>query len=226
MKKIVLKTLIFTFIISAVLGISIIFLDLWNDITGKILLSTVVIFGFSIPGLSCSTNYEKAKDKTFSIVGISTCFISCIYSLLLTWGFLEFDLFDVLNWKLILSGILLSSSFGHISLLLLIDSKEKIVNYFKNGTIILSVIMDILLMTMIFLVIEIEWKLLAIIAILIVLGTIVTPLLNKLNNKANVAKTDLMEDKYKKLEQIKSLLDSNAITQEEYEVEKNKILNS
>ena len=225
MKKIVLKTLIFTFIISAVLGISTIFLDLWNDITGKILLSTVVIFGFSIPGLSCSTNYEKAKDKTFSIVGISTCFISCIYLLLLTWGFLEFDFFDDLNWKLILSGILLSSSFGHISLLLLIDSKEKIVNYFKNGTTILSVIMDILLMSMIFLEIEIEWKLLAIIAILIVLGTIVTPLLNKLNNKANIAKTDLMEDKYKKLEQIKSLLDSNAITQEEYEIEKNKILN-
>ena len=121
---------------------------------------------------------------------------------------------------------MLSSSFGHISLLLLIDSKEKIVNYFKNGTTILSVIMDILLMSMIFLEIEIEWKLFAIIAILIVLGTIVTPLLNKLNNKANVAKTDLMEDKYKKLEQIKSLLDSNAITQEEYEIEKNKILNS
>lgn len=226
MKKIILKTLIFTFIISAVLGISIIFLDLWNDITEKILLSTVIIFGFSIPGLSCSTNYEKVKDKTFSIVGISTCFISCIYFLLLTWGFLEFDFFDELNWKLISSGILLSSSFGHISLLLLIDSKEKIVNYFKNGTTILSVIMDILLMSMIFLEVEIEWKLLAIIAILIVLGTIVSPLLNKLNNKANVAKTDLVEDKYKKLEQIKSLLDSNAITQEEYEIEKNKILNS
>lgn len=226
MKKIVLKTLIFTFIISAVLGISIIFLDLWNDITGKILLSTIVIFGFSIPGLSCSTNYEKSKDKTFSIVGISTCFISCIYFLLLTWGFLEFDFFDYLNWRLILSSILLSSSFGHISLLLLIDSKEKIVNYFKKGTTILSVIMDILLMSMIFLNFEIEWKLLVIIAILIVLGTIVTPLLNKLNNKANVAKIDLMEDKYKKLEQIKSLLDSNAITQEEYEIEKDKILNS
>jgi len=221
MKKIVLKTLIFTFIISAVLGISIIFLDLWNDITGKILLSTVIIFGFSVPGLSCSTNYEKSKDKIFPMAGISTCFISCIYLLLLTWGFLEY-----LNWKFILSGILLSSSFGHISLLLLIDSKEKIVNYFKNGTIILSVIIDILLMLIIFFEIEFEWKLLAIITILIVLGTIVTPLLNKLNNKVDVVKIDLMEEKYKKIEQIKSLLDSNAITQEEYEIEKNKILNS
>lgn len=226
MKKIALKALIFTFIISAVLGISIIFLDLWNDITGKILLSTIIIFGFSIPGLSCSTNYEKAKDKIFSTIGILTCIISCIYLLLLTWEFLDFDSFDDLNWKFILSGILLSSSFGHISLLLSIDSKEKIVNYFKNGTIILSVIIDILLLLMIFLKIEIEWKLLAMIAILIVLGTIVSPLLKKLNNKTNVVKIDLMEDKYKKLEQIKSLLDSNCITQEEYKIEKNKILNS
>lgn len=226
MKKIVLKTLIFTFIISAVLAITIIFLDLWNYMTGKILLSTVIIFGFSIPGLSCSTNYEKSKDKTFSIVGISTCFISCVYLLLLTWEILDYDLFANLNWKFILSGILLSSSFGHISLLLLIDSKEKIVNYFKNGTIILSVIMDMLLMLFILLGIGIEWKLLTIIAILIVLGTIATPLLNKLNNNYNITKPNLMEDKYKRLEQIKSLLDSNAITQEEYEIEKNKILNS
>lgn len=226
MKKIVLKTLILTFIISAVLGISIIFLDLWNDITAKILLSTVIIFGFSIPGLACSANYEKAEDKTFSIVGITTCFISCIYLLLLTWGFLEFDFFDKLNWKFILSGILVSASFGHISLLLLVDPKEKIVNYFKSGTVILSLIMDILLMIMIFFETPIKWKLLTILSILIVLGTIVTPLLNKLSNKPDVVNSDLIGDKYKKLEQIKSLLDSNAITQEEYDIEKNKILNS
>lgn len=226
MKKIVLKTLIFTFVISAILGISIIFLDLWNEVTSKILLSTCIIFGFSIPGLSCSTSYEKAKDKTFSAIGIITCFISCIYLLLLVWGFLDFDFFDDLNWKFILSGILTSSSFGHICLLLLINSDEKIVNYFKNGTIIFSVIIDIMLLLQIFVEVEISWKLQSIIAILIVLGTIVTPLLNKLKNKPVTIQSGLQEDKYKKLEQIKLLLDNNAITQEEYEIEKNKILNS
>ena len=64
------------------------------------------------------------------------------------------------------------------------------------------------------------------VSILIVLGTVVTPLLNKLNNKSSLAKIENKEDKYKKLEQIKLLLDNNTITQEEYETEKTKILNS
>lgn len=221
LKNIVLKTLISTFIISAIFGILIIVLNLWNDITWKVLLSTIIIFGFSVPGLCCSTTYEKGKNKSFSFFGILICLISCIYFLLLVWEFLEFEFFDDLNWSLMLSGILLSSSCGHICLLLAINSNNKIVNYFKNGTISLSIIMDVLLLLQIYLDIESNWKLLSAIAILIVLGTIVSPLMNRLNNKPNFE-----QDKYKKLEQIKELLNNNAISEEEYAIEKNKILNS
>lgn len=188
MKKIVLITLIFTFIISAVLGISIILFDLWNDATAKVLLSTIIIFGFSIPGLICSANYEKVKNKTFPIIGIAICFISCIYLLLLAWEFLRLN---NLALKFIASGALLSSSVGHISLLLLVNSKVKIVNCFKYGTVILSAIMDIISLLSIFLEIDVTWKLSATIAILIALGTLVTPLLKKLNNsKSDVINTE------------------------------------
>lgn len=226
MKKIILKVLIITFFVSAILGISIIFLDLWNDITAKILFSTVILFGFSIPGLSCSTSYEKTKAKKISIVGMAICFISCIYLLLLTWDIMNFDFFSDLNWKLVFFSILFSLSLGHICLLLAIDSDDKIVCYFKNGTIIISVLLDGLLFLSIFAEIALSWKLIAMVSILIVLGTVVTPLLNKLNNKSSLAKIENKEDKYKKLEQIKLLLDNNTITQEEYETEKTKILNS
>lgn len=226
MKKLVLKTLVFTFIISAIFGISIIVLDLWNNITSNILLSTSIIFGFSIPALTCSINYEKKKDKTFSTIGIAVCFINCIYNLLVVWDFLDFEFLGSLIWKFTLYSILISSSIAHICLLLLIDSKEKLVKYFKNGTIILSAIIDILLLLLIFLKVEISWKLLSVITILIVLGTIVTPLLNKLKKKTIIIESNLEDDdKYKKIEQLKLLLDCKAITLDEYEREKNKILN-
>ena len=48
MKRTILKVLIVTFIVSAVLGIGIILLDIWNEVTAKILLSTVTIFSASI----------------------------------------------------------------------------------------------------------------------------------------------------------------------------------
>lgn len=225
MKRIILKTLIITFVISAILGISIIFLDLWNEITGKILASTLIIFGFSIPGLSCSTYYDKRKEKTFSLIGMTTCFIGAIYLLLLAWGFLDYDILNDLSWRFVLSSILLSLSFGHMCLVLTIESNVKSVNYLKKGTLILSSLMDILLLLIIFIEVELSWKLLSAIAILIVLGTIVTPLLNKLNNKSNDVESDLKEDKYTRLEQLKSLLDNNAITKDEYEIEKHKLLN-
>ena len=69
---------------------------------------------------------------------------------------------------------------------------------------------------------NISWKVITVIGILVILGTIITPLLNILNKKKEQPKE---EDKYKKLEQLKNLLDTNAITQEEYDVEKNKLLN-
>ena len=221
MKKIFLKIFFSTFIISAILGILIILLDLWNNITGKILLSTGIIFGFSVPGLSCTITYEKEKSRLFSLFGILICFISCAYFLLLIWNLLEFSFFNHLNWKFMLSAILLSSSSGHICLLLTINSNNKLVNYFKSGTVLLSIIMDLLLLLQIYFDIELNWKLLVAIAILIVLGTTVSPLMNKLNNKLNPE-----QDRYKKLEQLKHLLDSNAISEDEYETEKSKILNS
>ncbi|MDD6418554.1 MAG: SHOCT domain-containing protein [Clostridium sp.] len=156
---------------------------------------------------------------------MTICFVSCIYFLLLIWEIFNFDFLDNLLWKFVLTCILLSISFGHMCLLLLINSTEKIVKIFRNGTITLSIIMDLFLLIEIFVETELNWKLLSILAILMVLGTIVTPLLDKLNSRTNSSNSHTNDDKYLKLEQLKKLLDDNAITQEEYETEKNKILN-
>ena len=190
MKKVLLKTLITTFVVSALLGIIIIILDLWNDTTSKIFLSTITIFGFSIPGLICSTNYEKEKYKTFSLIGIITCLVSCIYTLLLIWASSIMDVLGDWNLKLILSCILMSSSFGHISLLLLINSNNKSAKYCKIGTVILSAVIDILLLVIIFSEKELSWKLILVLAILIVLGTVTTPLLNKLSDDKAINKNN------------------------------------
>lgn len=225
MRKIILKTLIIAFIVSALLGISIVLFDLWNDVTGKILLSTVTIFGFSIPGLACSANYEKTKNKTVSTIGMITCFVSGIYFLLLIWELLNFNFLNSIMWKFSVTCIILSASFGHICLLLLIDSGNKKVNYLKNSTILISIILDLLLLFEIYSEIKLSWKVIIILAILIVLGTIVTPLSNKLNSKTKIPQEN-SDEKYVNLEQLKRLLDNNAITKEEYDNEKNKILNN
>ena len=224
MKKIILKVLIATFIISALLGIGIILLDWWNEVTAKILLTTVTIFSASIPGLCCSISYEKSKNVVVPQIGMIVTTISCIYFLLLIWELITFKWASEFTWDFMSTCILLPISFGHMSLMLLIDSDDDKVNIFKIGTISLSVILNILILVEIYANIVMNWKLLVILSILIALGTIVTPLMYKLS-KPSVRPVE-PQDKYKQLERLKVLLDNKAITEYEYEVEKNKILNS
>jgi len=74
--------------------------------------------------------------------------------------------------------------------------------------------------------IETYAKLNIIVLILVVLGTIITPLINKLNHvPAHTNNDKNNEDKYKELERLKQLLDNNILTQQEFELEKQKILN-
>lgn len=234
MKKIIFKILIIALTISAIFGIAIILLNLWNETTAKILATTGLIFGFSIPGLCCSSIYEKEGLKTFSIVGMVICLLSCLYYLILIWDYRLIEFLTInINLKIIPISILLSLSFGHISLLLLICSDNDTVKALRNLTIMLSGVLDIILLVGIFTENFVDWHITTILSILIALGTIVTPIVNKLiksnndtpteNNNINNINND---DKYTKLAQLKQLLDSNAITEEEYNNEKNKILNS
>ena len=216
MKKTIFKLLIITLAIGAFLGILFIILDYWNTITLKIFLTSVIIFGFSIPGLCCSYLYEKEKIKKLSVACMIFCLLSTLYYLLVVWANITFN---NTNLKVLLSLAIICASIGHISLLLIIDSINSKIRNLKNATIFLSIILDILLLTEIIFDSSIAWQIYAILIILIALGTIVTPIIYRLN------KNDSKINKYTKLSQLKSLLDDKAITIEEYDSEKEKILN-
>ena len=237
MKKGVLYLLIATFVIGALLGIGIIILDLWNELTLKVMLTTLTIFGFSVPALCGATLYDKSNEKVFPIITIITSIVSAIFTLLLIWEILEYNYHsgvDLYDWLLEL--IVLSVSFGHISLLLLIGSEDNTVLMTRNGTIIVSIALDILLTLLIF-VEDFEevviWQFYAILAILIVLGTIVTPILNKARHNPQVIKkedtvieekSNETKNKIHELDELKKMLDKGYILKEEYDTISNRIL--
>lgn len=189
MKKIFLKTLVWSLVISAILAIFIIITDFESSICSKILLSTLLIFPFSITGLCCSSIYEKPKLKTFSLIGIIINIIGCLLYLGVIWDILDVCILfcedhEGLNiWQLLFTSTTLSTSFAHISLLLLINSQDKIVNTIKKTTIITSIILDLIILDGIWTQIlqEAIWgKIILILIIIIVLGTIVCPIWHNL----------------------------------------------
>ena len=275
MRKIFLSTLIYTLVIGALFGIFVVLSGAWNELTIKVLLITGTVFAFSIPGLCCSSLYEKKEYNTFSSLGMAVCFGTCLYIIFNIITELDLLFNNEFNYRLCLVLILLSWSAGHVSCLLAIKPNDKTVLNVRDLTILLSGLIDALWILRI-MVSNDDWlRLDAVLAILISLGTIVVPIANKITKKetqevkaeANVAPvenpvvtqepvevlqsaitevkevvetprvvepennvlgsintTEVKEDKYDKLEKIKKLLDSGAITQEEYDSEKKKIL--
>ena len=188
MKKIFLKTLIGSLILSAILAILVILFGFDSDWGLKTLFTTLVVFPFSITGLCCSSISENEKVKWFSYVGIATNIIGCLMYIALIWGILDICIIfceesTELTWNLLSTFSTLSISFAHISTLLAINSTNKTVNISKKTTLIISAILDLLLLDGIWLNLieynEFTGKLVIILIILMVLGTVISPLLHK-----------------------------------------------
>ena len=198
MIKGILKLLIVSLCISALIGIFIILNGgSLGEIEGRVLGTISAIFGFSITGLCCSSIYDKEKHKLFSSIGMSTCLLGCLWLMLMIWGVFD-ECITYRTWtscspsdstfQMLWMLILLSCSFAHISLMLLLKKTNLMVANVKNVTIILSVVMDSIILAIIWEWIDnfdSYWRSLAVVSILITLGTIIAPVLNKVaKNKA------------------------------------------
>ncbi len=191
MKNILLKILIIALSISAVFGIAMIIFDFDSYISEKILLTSLDIFCFSILGLCCSTVFEKKYRKPLSILGMATCLLGCIYFLLIIWEIADFYFLHNFDWELMFILPIMSLSFAHLSLVSLIAAKTKHIRLMQIATLIFSVIIDIMIILSIFDA-DLSWEIFGTLAILITLGTIATPIVNKIAK----APKEAFEDDY------------------------------
>lgn len=182
-KKLFLKTLIVSLSASGLLGIFIFLFGKFGETEGRLLLTTLSIGGCSLTGLCCSTIYPSEKYKIFSVIGIGTAGLCFIFTLFNIWG----DFKNLENtWQLLLSLIVLTTTFAHISLLLNIKIVNQLVKNSLTATIVFIAIVTFMLLTLIVSKFdngEFFFRLLGVFAILDVVGTIVTPILNKTQKK-------------------------------------------
>jgi hypothetical protein len=162
------------------LGICIFLFGKFEETEIKLLLTTLSIGGCSLTGLCCATIYIIDKYKTFSAAGMVTAGLCFIVILFTIWGGIE----NIEStWKLLLSLIVLSVSLAHISLLLNIPLVNEMVESIRTVTIVFIATVAVMLVTLIFGEFdsqELFYRLLGTFAILDILGSIITPVLNKI----------------------------------------------
>ena len=190
MKNILLKILIITLSISALLGIVIIIFDVDSDIAEKTLLTSLVVFGFSVPGLCCSTVFGKKYRTPLSITGMIICLAGCMYFLLTIWEAINIEFENDLSWQLMFVLPILALSSAHISLVSLPNPKNSLIKLMQIATIVMSVIIDVIILLAILFNEEAPAEVFATLAILTALGTLTTPIANKITKTPVVTPED------------------------------------
>jgi hypothetical protein len=180
-KKIFLITLIVAFSISAIIGIVILILGKFNDTTGRILLTTASIGTFSLLGLCNSVLLERNRLKAIPITGLIISTMGFIMSLLLIWLHQQIGSNTL---KVFVSLIIISVTFAHYSLMLLIKSEKIIVNISLCLTLLFISFVALEGIILIFIeprnILQGWIRLIGVFAIIDILGTICTPIIYKI----------------------------------------------
>lgn len=181
-KKYFLISLIAALGLSALVGIYIFLFGDAEETEMRILTTTLAIGVFSLLGLSCATLQNREGLRWLSITGVIIPIIAFIITVYGIWS--DSEIKDL--WKAAGIATTLAVGLAHVSLLLLIRIKSSKTKYVLAATILFIIIVSVMFINGIlcdFGQDEFYFRLLGVFAILDVLGTITTPLLNKLIEK-------------------------------------------
>lgn len=183
MKKLFV-TLCTTFIIiSAIIAIFFVMFGTFKETEARILLTTILLGGYSLMGLCCAALLDRKKNIILAIGGMVIIVTACIATMIIVWEIVT----PVEGWKTIVISAMVSASMAHICLLQIKSSAYHIEQVVRILTFIGVVIVNILI---IFAIVtdfesikEIFWRVLGVCTILVVLGTIGTPIIQTLSQQ-------------------------------------------
>ena len=145
MRKTVLKIILGTIILEAILICFFILLGDFNDVSWKSLLSVAIVLECSIPCLFYAKIYDNPKYKSIAILGITISSINAVISILTMWT--SFENNTIGKFTGTLQNLMWLLVF--ISELLSYNSKEKVVNCLKKISIYIGLILEIFILTII-----------------------------------------------------------------------------
>ena len=145
MKKIILKVILGSIILEAILICIFILLGNFNEVSWKSLASVAIVLECSIPCLFYAKIYDNPKYKNVAIFGVAISGIDAVISILTLWtGFKNSIIGKVTGTLQNIMWLLV-----FISELLSYNSIEKIVNYFKKISIYAMIVLNIFILTII-----------------------------------------------------------------------------
>ena len=183
-KRFMLVVLAAAFCIAALGGIYAFVFGNFSDIQIRIMITSLSLTVFSLTGLSCAVWIEKKRLLPLAYSGITVSGLTWLIIFRLTWEMHE----NSGHWvetltKLGGMGVVLSLALAYSSLLLTMRKSAGVVANIINFTLGCLSVVAIMLLGLIWFEWQVQsqfWRVLGVFAILTVLGTVLAPLVRKL----------------------------------------------
>lgn len=183
MKQFTQKLVIYSLISSSILGISMILLGIGGVVLFKILGTTFALFIYGLLALSNSNLYDD-NESVLASLGLLFSFISCSVCILFIWGIINFFDFDEFTLYLLYTVNFLSFSSSHIACICQIKPCTESIKSSKDILLLLIFSIDLLVICFIWEFLEMQdfiFRLYLVLAILVSLGTVLLPIINRIN---------------------------------------------
>lgn len=179
-RKAFLWMLIASLSISALIAIIIFLGGDTGGTQGRVLMTTLAVGFYSLLGLCCTSLYDRGRYIPVVALGLLAAIAGFVYSVVLIWS----DTIVGTNWRVLFTLLVISVAFAHASLLLLIDLTKNLAQLARALTLGFITVVAGLLIFKIFGGddggTDVLWRAIGVFAVLDALGTIVTPLLRKI----------------------------------------------
>ncbi|MBM3942426.1 MAG: hypothetical protein FJ316_05790 [SAR202 cluster bacterium] len=182
MKKFFLTTTLAALLASATIGISVAVFGEFEGLQKKLLLTMLVVAGFSVTGLISASREGSGWLNPLSFLGAIASLAALGVVVLLIWGML---VQDQRSWQVVATVVVVALTLGHMAYLLGVRPAGGVVRLWWGGAVLLSLVMAGLLMVGILQCVDplkrsTYIKLLAVVAILDALATVALGLLAQL----------------------------------------------
>ena len=183
LKNLFLRGFIGFLALTAVIAIISVFNRDFGVVQTRILATTFTISVASICGMSCAAFIERRKWKILGLTGIMTSLLAAFFLLQGIWGVMD----SIIHFKFTASFITAAFAFAH-AFLLSLPELEKQYRWVQQLTAVTIAILSLLVILAIWLEIEPEYyyRILAVVAILAGLETLIIPILLKLKGSDTI----------------------------------------
>lgn len=181
LKRLFLYTLIGSVAISALIGIVVLLVGSFDEISVRVLMTTLTVTVTSILGLANGAYYESGRGRRLAAVGIVVSILAALMTLFIVWDVLD----DYENYiKASLTAMLFAVSTSHLSLL----SLARLDRRFEWSNMAARIVIGLLVGLLLYLIwltppgdSEILARIMGVLAILISALTVMTPVFHKLS---------------------------------------------